>query len=279
MINALTIDVEDYFQVSNFEPVVSFEDWPAIESRVVENTRKVLRLLAEHDVRGTFFFLGWIAEHHPGLVREVHRSGHEVACHGYSHSLVYRMTPEEFRADVLRAKGLLESIIGEPVKGYRAPSFSLTPDAEWAVDVLLDAGFEYDCSTFPIHHHRYGNANGHRFPHIIANSKGHLVEFPTTTLRLLGQNIPFAGGGYLRLLPDSVVRWAVRRVNEVERQPVIVYVHPWEFDPEQPRLPASALSRFRHYHNLERTEMKLRRLLESFRFGPVAGVLSCYEPK
>ncbi len=274
MLNALTIDVEDYFHVSNFSSLVSFDDWTALESRVVENTRRTLRLLEEYDVRATFFVLGWVAEYHPEIVLEIHKVGHEVACHGYAHRLAYEMTPEEFRADVLRAKGLLEILIGEPVRGFRAASFSFSEEAAWQLEILREAGFEYDSSMFPIHHHRYGNANGLRVPHVIETAEGRLVEFPITTVRLLGQNLPFAGGGYLRLLPDAVVRWAFRRINRIEKQPVILYLHSWEFDPDQPRIPASALSRFRHYHNLHRTEEKLRGLLEEFQFAPVAEVLA-----
>ena len=275
MLNALTIDVEDYFHVSNFSSLVSFDDWTALESRVVENTRRTLRLLEKYDVRATFFVLGWVAEYHPEIVLEIHKDGHEVACHGYSHRLAYEMTPEEFRADVLRAKGLLERLIGEPVRGFRAASFSLTPETPWGPEILREAGFEYDSSMFPIRHHRYGNSNGQRFPHVIETKEGPLVEFPLTTFRLLGQNLPFAGGGYLRLLPYTVIHRAISHVNRVEKQPVILYLHPWEFDPDQPRIPASALSRFRHYHNLHRTEEKLRKLLEEFQFAPVAEVLAC----
>jgi len=273
MHNALTIDVEDYFMVSAFADVIRFEDWHIYESRIENNTYKVLDLLDEHKVKATFFVLGWVAEHYPGLVRDIHGRGHEVACHGYNHRLVYNLSPAEFREDVKMARNLIEDVTGEPILGYRAASYSITRDSLWAFDVLIEEGFAYDSSIFPVHHDRYGIPDADRFCHEISRPSGTIKEFPMSTLRFRILNfesrIPIAGGGYLRLLPLKFIEWGIRRLNEKEKQPAVLYIHPWEFDPEQPRLKGSLLSVFRHYVNLDTTALKIRSIFNSFHFAPV----------
>ncbi len=272
--NALTIDVEDYYHVSAFESAVRFEDWDRYESRVERNTAKILDILEASRAHATFFILGWVAERHPGLVRAIHARGHEIASHGYRHRLLYNMTREEFVEDTRRSKGILEDICGSPVVGYRAASYSIVEQTFWCLDVLRQLGFQYDSSIFPIHHDRYGMPRWNRFPHWISCRDGlGIWEFPLSTLRLAKANIPISGGGYLRLFPYRFVRWGIRRLNEKESQPAVVYLHPWELDPGQPRLHGPRLSRFRHYVNLSGTEAKLRRLLSDFRFEPLSQAL------
>lgn len=267
IVNAMTVDVEDYFHVSNFADAIRPEDWPRFESRVEANTQKVLEVLAAHDVAATFFVLGWVAERYPGLVQAIRAAGHEVACHGYAHKLVYQSSPQEFRTDVRRAKKLLEDVTGTAVIGYRAPSFSVVRSSLWALDILAEEGFRYDSSIFPIRHDRYGIPDADRFPHRCRTSNGHgLAEFPISTFRILGQNLPVGGGGYFRLLPCTLTRWAIHRLNTSERKPAVLYIHPWELDPTQPRVSGSPASRFRHYVNLHTTEGKLHRLLRAFSF-------------
>jgi polysaccharide deacetylase family protein (PEP-CTERM system associated) len=274
VLNAMTVDVEDYFQVSAFDGVVSREQWPSMESRVVANTERLLDLFAAHDVRGTFFVLGWIAERHRSLVRSIAARGHEIASHGYGHRLVYGQTPEAFREDVRRAKRALEDAAGTAVLGYRAPSFSVTRQSLWALDVLLEEGHRYDASIFPIRHDRYGIPDAPRWPHRRKTGGGEIFEVPGSTIRLGGINLPVAGGGYFRVFPYGWTRWGIAHVNEVEQQPVVFYLHPWELDASQPRLGAPLLSRFRHYRNLHKTEPRLRRLMGDFRFAPLNAVLS-----
>ena len=273
MVNAMTVDVEDYFQVSAFDHVVKRDAWPGMESRVVANTERLLQLFDEFDVRGTFFVLGWVAERHPSLVRRIVAQGHELASHGYGHRLVYSQTPDEFRNDVRRAKRLLEDAGGVEVRGYRAPSFSVTSRSLWALDVLLEEQYRYDASIFPIRHDRYGIPDAPRWPHTIERPAGRVYEVPGSTVRLGGTNLPVAGGGYFRVLPYAWTRFGISRVNRLERQPVVFYLHPWEIDPDQPRLQAGVLSRFRHYRNLHQTENRLRRLMRDFQFAPLASVL------
>jgi len=244
-----------------------------MESRVVANTGRLLDLFDEFDVRSTFFVLGWVAERHPALVRAIVARGHELASHGYAHRLVYSQTPAEFREDVRRAKGLLEDAGGVAVHGYRAPSFSVTSRSLWALDVLLEEEYRYDASIFPIRHDRYGIPDAPRWPHAIERPAGRVYEVPGSTVRLGGTNLPVAGGGYFRILPYAWTRFGISRVNRTERQPVVFYLHPWEIDADQPRLSAGALSRFRHYRNLHKTESRLRRLMRDFTFAPVASVL------
>ena len=275
--NALTVDVEDYFQVNAFARVVGRHEWDRIPLRVVENTMRVLDLFDEFRARATFFILGWVAERAPGLVTEIARRGHEIACHGYGHQLVYEIGAERFREDLRRAKGVIEGITGEAVRGYRAPSYSITSRSLWALDILVEEGFTYDSSIFPVIHDTYGIPDARRFPHEIRCAAGSLREFPLTTLRFRGggreMRLPIAGGGYLRLLPANLIRRGIEMVNRRERQPAVLYFHPWELDPGQPRIKAGLKSRFRHYLNLHRTEGKLRHLLANLSFAPMGEVL------
>jgi polysaccharide deacetylase family protein (PEP-CTERM system associated) len=277
MINALTIDVEDYFQVTAFEGVVDRQDWAVYPSRVENNTRRVLDLLDEYSIKATFFVLGWVAERFPDIVLDIAKRGHEVACHGYGHELVYTLEPEAFRADVRRSKAFLEQLTGTPVLGYRAPSYSITQKSLWALDILIEEGFAYDSSIFPIIHDNYGIPGAERFSYTITRPAGSILEFPLTTLNLnmLGRKIalPIAGGGYLRLLPAGVIQWGMRRINQIEQQPTVLYFHPWEIDADQPRIRASLKSRFRHYLNLDTTEDKLRTLFRGLEFGTMSRVL------
>jgi len=278
MLNALTIDVEDYFHVNAFVKQVRPEDWHTFPLRVGDNIRRILDMLDEYSVRATFFVLGWVAERLPWLVKEIHRRGHEIACHGYGHQLIYQLTSQQFREDVYRAKSMLEDMCGERVLGYRAPSYSITGRSLWALDILVEQGFTYDSSIFPICHDVYGIPGGNRFIHEISTHEGSIREFPLSTFPLnLGvwhSRLPIAGGGYLRLLPASLVRRAIDVINSREKQPVIVYFHPWEIDPEQPRIRAGLKSRFRHYLNLEIMELKVRHLLENVRFTSSREILA-----
>ena len=273
LFNALTVDVEDYYMVSAFSNVVKFEDWHRYESRVEKSTSTILDLLEHYDVRATFFVLGWIAQRHPALVRDIHAAGHEIACHGYNHRLVYALTPDEFREDIRKSKGILEGITGAAVRGYRAASYSVVQKSLWALDILIEEGFDFDSSIFPIHHDRYGIPTASRFPHVIRRAGGEIVEFPPSTYQLMGQNIPVAGGGYLRLFPWPVTKAIIERINEKEKQAVMVYVHPWEVDVEQPRLKGSWKSELRHRINLDTTLTKLRGLLTEFKFKPLSTLL------
>lgn len=274
VINMMTVDVEDYFQVSAFDRVVSRESWNSCESRIVANTNRVLELFASCRVRATFFVLGWIAERFPELVRDIAAAGHEIASHGYHHQLIYQLTPQQFREDVHASKGVLEALTGRPVLGFRAPSYSLVTSTLWALDTLIDEGYIYDASIFPIHHDRYGIPDAKRHAHIVQRRAGALIEVPASTVRAGNLNLPIAGGGYFRLLPYSWTRWGIRRVNRTERQPVVFYFHPWEVDPNQPRLPVGPATRVRHYSGLSSTTARLRRLLHDFQFDSVATVMS-----
>lgn len=272
-VNALTVDVEDYYQVESFADVISREDWTSWESRIERNTHKLLNMFARHNVRATFFILGWIAERHPRLAREILKAGHEIACHSYDHRLILNQEREDFRADVRRAKTLLEDITGVAVEGYRAPTYSIIKQTLWALEILIEEGFRYDSSIFPIHHDRYGVPGAKRFPYVIHCDAGEIIEFPPSTTRLAGQNLPMTGGGYFRLLPYPVFRWGVRRINRIEGQSAIFMVHAWEVDPDQPVLPGTRLNIWRHRINLRLTESRLERLLRDFRFAPVRDVL------
>lgn len=273
MYNSLTIDVEDYFMVSNFSNVVKFEDWPRHESRVNANTRKILDLLNRYDVKATFFILGWVAERNHQLVNDIHQAGHEVASHGYNHRLVYDLSPDEFRDDLRRSKNILEDITGIRVKGYRATSYSIVNESLWALDILIEEGFLYDSSIFPIHHDRYGIPDAQRFPHVIKRKGGSLHEFPPSTYRIFNQNVPISGGGYLRSFPLWLIRKAIRNINNKEGKPVVVYIHPWEIDTQQPRLDGSRLAKLRHYTNLKTTMPKLDSLLNEFKFRPIVDLI------
>lgn len=273
--NALTVDVEDYFHVSAFAGSIRREDWDNYPLRVESNTHRLLDLFDDNKVTATFFVLGWVAKRRPGLVREIAERGHEVACHGYSHQLVYNQSPEVFREETLRSKGILEDIIASTVHGYRAASYSITERSLWALDVLCEAGFSYDSSIFPIRHDRYGIPGSPEFPYELTTPDGSsLVEFPMSTARIIGYRMPVSGGGYFRLYPYAVTRAGLRRVNNGSHKPFIFYLHPWEIDPQQPRIKAGWLSTFRHYNNLERCESRLRNLMSDFRFSTARDVLS-----
>ncbi len=270
IVNAMTVDVEDYFQVSAFASVVARDHWGDYESRVAANTDRLLGIFAEFGVHATFFVLGWVAERNPDLARRIASAGHEIASHGYSHCLVYEQTLAEFRDDIRRSKATLETACGRPVLGYRAPSFSITKKCLWALDVLVEEGIAWDASIFPIRHDRYGIPSAPRHPHLIGNG---LLEIPASTVRVGGVNLPVAGGGYFRLLPYAWTRWGIHRVNTTERKPVVFYLHPWELDPAQPHIAAPWLGRLRHYRNLHRTEARLRQLLSEFSFDSIASAI------
>jgi len=269
----MTVDVEDYYHVSVFDGLIPRHEWDSMESRVVANTERLLEIFSDADLRATFFVLGLVAERHPALVARIASSGHEVASHGFAHRLIYDQTPAGFRQDVRRAKGTIEQAAGAQVLGYRAPSYSVTPRSLWAIDVLIDEGYQYDASIFPIRHDRYGIPVSGRFPYIIERAAGTLLEAPASTVQLGPFNLPVAGGGYFRILPYAWTHWGIARVNRVERQPVVFYLHPWEIDPGQPRLRAGLLGRLRHYRNLESTESRLERLIQDFAFGSLKDVL------
>jgi polysaccharide deacetylase family protein (PEP-CTERM system associated) len=360
-INLLTVDLEDYFQVHAFSSVIRYEDWDNYESRLERNTDRLLEILnnsishqpsaishlnspcampsapcslspcayrlAPHGAaRATFFVLGWIAERYPSLIRRIQNQGHEIASHGYAHQLIYNQTIVEFREDIRKAKAILEDITGSEVIGYRAPSYSITNKSQWAFKVLMEEGFKYDSSLFPIHHDFYGFPNAPRFPFVISmngsnnfefqmlnfdlqetqssvnptnssnpinpsnpsaspqhNDTPHsafriphsIVEFPLSTVRLFGQNIPISGGGYFRLFPYPIIRKGLKRINEQEKQPFIFYIHPWELDFEQPRIDGARWkSQFRHYVNLNKTEDRFKKLLADFRFSAISDVLN-----
>jgi polysaccharide deacetylase family protein (PEP-CTERM system associated) len=276
MLNAMTIDVEDYFHVAAFAGQISPGQWAAHEYRAEANTERVLRVFDDAGIRATFFFLGWVAERSPGLVRTVAAAGHEVACHGYSHQLVFRQGRELFRRETFRAKQHLEDTLGRKVRGYRAASFSITPKSAWALDVLVEAGFDYDSSIAPMRHDIYGWPDGPRAPGLIDTPSGaKLVEFPVMLARWVGTSVPVAGGGYFRVLPYRLVTAGLRNINEGQGQPFFFYLHPWELDPGQPRVAGAALrSRLRHYSGLQQCEGKLRRLVGEFKFGAMEDVLS-----
>ncbi len=271
--NALSVDVEDYFQVSAFEPYIQPGRWDDYECRVASNTRRILDMFSEAGARGTFFFLGWVAERFPDLVKRAVDEGHEIASHGYSHIRVTEQSEREFEADVLKTKSILEQISGRPIIGYRAASYSIAPDNTWAHDVLARTGHLYSSSFYPIHHDRYGMPDGNRFPHP-AGTRG-LVEIPVATLQLARIRIPCGGGGYFRLAPYFWSRWCLRRLNAADRVPGVFYFHPWEIDPCQPKVEGvDARTRFRHYVNLNGFESKLRRLLADFSWRPVCEVFA-----
>ncbi len=316
MLNALTIDIEDYFQVHALSNIIKYEDWGNYECRIERNTDRILGILRglpptsglnprtlQH---ATFFVLGWIAERYPDLVRRIQKDGHEIACHGYAHRLIYNQSRDEFRQDIKRAKSILEDITGSEVIGYRAPSYSITKQSQWALDVLIEEGFKYDSSIFPIRHDFYGMPNAPRFPFLISlNGKpgfefqmlnfdstlkrsaapygagrsgpltsNTLVEFPISTFQFFNQNLPISGGGYFRLFPYPVIRKSLKSINEKEGKPFIFYIHPWEIDSDQPRINGlSFRSKFRHYLNLNKTEDRFRKLLKDFNLSPIKEIL------
>jgi polysaccharide deacetylase family protein (PEP-CTERM system associated) len=260
--------VEDYFHVAALAPQIHRDSWTSLQSRVVGNTQKLLAIFEQFDVQATFFVLGWVAERYPHLVRDIAKRGHEIACHGFSHRLVYEQPREEFSEETRRAKCLLEDITGAAVLGYRAASYSIVRESLWALDILADLGFTYDSSIFPVRHDRYGIPNALRQPHRMSTPNGQsIVEWPLATAEILGCRIPVAGGGYFRLFPYWLSRWGLTSINRRDLRPFIFYLHPWEIDSEQPRVTASWLSRLRHYTNLEKCEHRLKLLLREFRFG------------
>ena len=262
MVNALTVDVEDYFQVSAFESHVDRGDWDTMPRRVESNIDAILELFAAHGARATFFTLGWVAERHPAMVRRIVAAGHELASHGFAHGRAHDQQPDEFLDDIRRAKSLLEDLSGHEVRGYRAPSFSVGPRNPWAFDCIAKAGYRYSSSVYPIRHDHYGAPESPRFPY---ETRPGLMELPVSTVRVMNTNLPAGGGGYFRLLPYAVSRWSVSRINKVDRRPAMFYFHPWEIDHGQPRVNGIPVkTRFRHYVNLDRTRARLVRLLKDF---------------
>ncbi|OLD63017.1 MAG: hypothetical protein AUI53_00420 [Acidobacteria bacterium 13_1_40CM_2_60_7] len=269
MKNALTIDLEDYYHVTAFRDSIASEQWHSQLSRVERNTAILLDLLDEARCKATFFTLGWVAEQHPHVVKSVAERGHEIACHSLRHRTVYEMARDEFREDTRRAKQLLEDCSGTPVRGYRAPSFSITQNSLWALDILCQLGFSYDSSIFPVRHPNYGMPSAPRSPFRIQTPSGAIIEFPMTTLEWAGVRAPFGGGAYFRLLPYWYTRWGMGFLNSRENCPVCVYLHPWELDPEQPRMNGRLTSRVRHYLGLRSTPAKFRNLIRDFEFSPL----------
>jgi len=291
IINSLSIDVEDYFQVSAFEKISPPRTWSRCETRVDRNTEKILQILEEQEVRATFFILGWVARRFPELVRKIAGLGHEVASHGYGHRRIPTQSRVEFREDIRHSKALLEDLAGEQVLGYRAPSYSIGLNSLWAYDELMSAGYRYDSSVFPVRHDYYGRLDWPRFPFYVwrrgdgdwepglgTDGADRFLEIPITTLQLVGRNLPIAGGGYFRLFPYSLTRWGLQRINRVEQRPFVFYLHPWELDPDQPRMVGAGVkSRFRHYLNLDKTEARFRALLQDFSFAPIqSAVAGCF---
>lgn len=261
-VGVVSVDVEDYFHAESFSDIVERSRWDSYGSRVERNTRRLLEVLAKLNVRGTFFVLGWVAERFPGLVREIGAGGHELGCHSYWHRLIYKLDPAEFREDTRRAKDVIEQISGEPVRGYRAPTYSVVDGSLWALEILSELGFSYDSSIFPIQHDRYGIPDAPRAPFRFQTPSGSMTEFPITTFRLAGRNLPVGGGGYLRLLPQIYTRLGLQRVQR-EGLPSVIYIHPWEIDPDQPRLAGRLSSRLRHYTNLSRTLERFQSVLQA----------------
>jgi polysaccharide deacetylase family protein (PEP-CTERM system associated) len=274
MLNAFTIDLEEYFQVSKFEGVIPRESWDQMPSRVRSNTIRILELLAEYNCKATFFTVGWVAEKYPDLIREIADEGHEVASHSYWHRRVSDLTPDEFQQDIHRCKAVLEDVSGKPVKAFRAPTYSIIKSSQWAWDVLINEGFEVDSSVFPIRHHRYGNYGIDRFPHKVFREGGSLIEFPLSTMRVGGSNFPIIAGGYLRFFPYTVTKYGISRINRVEKKPAVIAFHPWELDPHHPMPNVAALKRIRHKINIDSTERKLRQALADFEFGTLNDVLN-----
>jgi len=280
LVNALSFDVEDYFQVQAFAASVPRSSWESFSPRVEANTGRLLDLLAERRVRATFFVLGWVARHHPAVVRRIAAAGHEVASHGMDHTLVYTQTPEKFREETRACRSLLEDLVQAPVIGYRAATFSITAASLWALGILADEGFRYDSSVFPVHHDRYGMPHTPRFPYTVLLDGGlRLTEFPMSTVDAFGLRLPVAGGGYFRLLPFVLTRLALKRVNRRDGRPFVFYLHPWEIDPGQPRIRTpNPLGSVRHRLCLKRTEPRLRSLLGQFAFAPISEVLAAHPP-
>jgi polysaccharide deacetylase family protein (PEP-CTERM system associated) len=269
----MTVDVEDYYHVSNFSSSINKSEWDNFESRVENNTIRLLEIFSNHEIKATFFVLGWVAERYPQLVHIIHNHGHEIACHGYSHDLIYNQSPSVFRNETIAAKRILEDIIQEPVIGYRAASYSITEQSIWAFDILEELGFKYDSSVFPIRHDRYGIPGAPTKPYTINTpSAKTIIEFPLSTIDILRFRLPISGGGYFRIFPYALTRYAFRKKNKLG-EPIIFYLHPWEIDPKQPKVNANALAKFRHYHNLNKCESRLKQLITTFKFTRIDKVL------
>jgi polysaccharide deacetylase family protein (PEP-CTERM system associated) len=271
--HCLSFDVEEHFQVSAFESPMRRRHWDVYESRVERNTARLLNILARHEARATFFVLGWVAERFPRLVKQIASAGHEVASHGYGHELITAQTQAAFRNDVRRAKSILEQLISRPVYGYRAPSFSITRETTWAISILAEEGYLYDSSIFPVLHDRYGIPTASPYVHELRTESGVLWEVPPSVVKLFGLSIPVAGGGYFRLYPYFLLREFLRRIAR-EDTPLVMYLHPWELDPDQPRMDGPFISRIRHYLNLSRTEKRLNKLLKDFDFAPICNAIA-----
>ena len=273
ILNALSVDVEDWFHVSLFRHHIKRSQWNELENTVVSNVCRILELFSEHGARATFFILGWVAERYPEIVIAIQEQGHEIASHGYGHKVIYEQSPDEFFEDVQRSIDILEGITGEKVKGYRAPSYSITRESLWAWETLADLGLQYDSSVFPIKHDLYGIADAPRFPfNVYVSGKGKLIEFPISTIQIFGKNVPMAGGGYLRLYPYWFFKYGIEKIN-AENKPAVIYFHPWELDPQLPRIDVGSMKRIRHYGNLALMEDRIVNLLKTFRFGTVDEVL------
>lgn len=273
----MTVDVEDYFHVAAFEDNIDPANWSNYTTRVEKNTGALLELFAKKGLTATFFVLGWVAERYPELVKSIYNAGHEIASHGYSHQIIYKQKQEVFKDEAIRSKQILEDIIQQAVTGYRAASYSITPKSLWALDILAEAGYEWDSSIFPIHHDKYGIPNSPTSPYFIKTSSGKMIkELPLTTAKYLGVKLPAAGGGYFRLFPYWLSKTLLKKASE--KSPAIFYLHPWEVDPEQPRVEgASLLSRFRHYNNLDKCMDRLDILTSDFNFTFVSDALNQYE--
>ena len=272
--NAFTVDVEDYYQVEAFSRHIHRNHWDDYPSHVEENTDEILSLLDDKNIKGTFFTLGCVAEKHPSIIRKIVDQGHEIASHGYSHKLIYKQSHEEFRSETIKSKAILEDIAQTEVRGYRAATYSITRNSLWALDILVDAGFIYDSSIFPIRHDRYGIPDVNPLPHKLKTPGGQsIIEFPITTLKTKLINLPIAGGGYFRLFPYSFSRWALGKVNQQNNE-FVFYIHPWEIDENQPVInEAGLVTKFRHYNNIKNCKQKLDKLLADFKFDTLGGVL------
>jgi polysaccharide deacetylase family protein (PEP-CTERM system associated) len=268
LLHCLSFDVEEHFQVSAFESPTRRMNWHSYDSRVERNTSKILNLLSVRNIHATFFVLGWVAERNPRLVKLIASAGHEIASHGYSHQLVTSQTQSAFRDDIRKAKTILEDIISKKVCGYRAPSFSITTKTIWALEILIEEGYMYDSSIFPVFHDRYGIPTASRFVNQVKNQAGMIWEVPPSVAKIFGLSVPCAGGGYFRLYPYFVSRRLLQSIAQ-QGAPLVMYMHPWEFDPNQPRMDGSFISRLRHYMNLDKTEERLARLLDDFKFGTI----------
>lgn len=272
-LNALTIDVEDWFHVANLKDVIKESDWESCESRINYTMIKIISILHHKNVKATFFVLGWIAERNPEIVELIHEAGHEIGSHGYSHRSIYELSKDEFKREIVTSIDKLSGISGQKIIGFRAPNYSIEPSTKWAWQILAEAGIKYDSSIFPVKHNRYGFDSAPRFPFTIdLNSHGQITEFPLSTIKFLGNNMPVAGGAYLRLYPYWFIRSAIRRINN-SGKPAIIYFHPWEIDPEQPRIKTNFSTRIKHYGNLYTTEQKLCQLLDEFKFTTVKEIL------